>query len=134
VQEIIKRDLLITSSLVDSYDWLKNSPPSWKERAMTGFMNTLNRAPWTPDKKIMRGIEFENKVYEYARRAEVPQSTSTEFKEMVNEARGAIIQKKIKKIVTINGQSFCLYGKTDCSFPNIIKDVKTTASFKMSSR
>lgn len=131
--EIIKRDLLITSSIIDSYDWVKNAPPSWKQKAYDDFWGALTRTKeWKPDKKIQRGIDFENKVYEYARRTDLPATVSNEFRTMVEEARGASIQKKIKKIETINGQSFCLYGKTDLWFPDIIKDVKTTASYKES--
>lgn len=130
--EIIERDLLITSSIIDSYDWVKNAPPSWKQKAYDDFWGALTRTKeWKPDKKIQRGIDFENKVYEYARR-ELPENVSPEFRLMVNESKNAIIQKKIKKIETINGQSFCLYGKTDLWFPEIIKDIKTTASYKES--
>jgi len=126
---IIKRDLLFTTSIYDSYNWFKICPPSWKERAYKAFVDSLSRVAWTPDKKIQRGLDFENLVYRIAKSKTNPEA-SPEFYSVVTEVVGGNIQKKIKKIETIDGQSFCLYGKTDAWFPDIIKDVKTTASFK----
>lgn len=127
--DAIPRDLLITPSIYDAYEWAKNAPPSWKESAFTGLMNSLTRVPWSPSKAIQRGIAFENLVYTFLDK-DPPETASIEFRTFVEEIKGAKLQKKIKKSETIEGQSFCLYGKTDAWFPDIIKDVKTTGSFK----
>jgi len=127
----IDRDLLFTPSIYDAYEWFQSCPPSWKERAYISLFNSLSRVPWTPDAKVQRGLDFEDLVYRAVRApdAEVL-NASSEFMDVVSEVRGAWIQKTVKKIERVGDQSFCLYGRTDAWFPDIIKDVKTTASFK----
>jgi len=130
------RSLLFTASIYDSYQWLINSRGSYIEKAYNDFMRQLTRASWTATPAIQRGMEFEKAVYQFAEDKSseqlVDMPISEEFKQIVEAVRGGEFQKKLKKIETINGQSFCLYGKADVFFSNCIKDIKTTNVFKRS--
>jgi hypothetical protein len=124
----VNRDLLFTPSIYDAYKWLRDCPDSWKLQAYQAFSNSLNRTKWVPTAKILRGISFEDAVYDVLKEETIPECSPL-FAQVVSECRGSVVQKKIKKFETINDQSFCLYGKADAWFPTIIKDIKTTSAY-----
>lgn len=131
------RDLLITTSLIGAVEWFIKSPSSWKDRAYTGLIDALSRK-FTPNPAVERGMAFERKI-----NAAITLPTEKDFLdffkdekptekvvEFYKECFGGQQQKVLKKFVTINEQSYCLYGKSDIYFPSIIKDIKTTHSWK----
>jgi len=120
---------LITTSLISSIQWLNNAPPSWQESAYTQLKNSLARKPWDPSPEIKRGIDFENKVYSCLKR-QLFNIGSEDFQWFVNESKGGTVQYKTKSFMTVNGVEYCLYGKLDLKFPNVIKDIKTTSNYK----
>ncbi len=122
---------LITTSLISSIQWLNNAPPSWQESAYTQLKNSLSRKPWEPSLEIQRGIDFENKVYSCLRR-ELYSVGSKDFQWFVNESKGGQIQRKTKSFITIDKIEYCLYGKLDLWYKDIIKDIKTTGNYKES--
>lgn len=132
---------LITASLHGSIKWLKNCPPSWKEKARKDLTNTLSRI-WTepePGSPIKRGIDFENTVYNILNSPKKDRidelSCSENFKKVLHLCKGGFFQKKSKSFINVNGIEYCLYGKLDVDMPGAgIIDIKTTTekSFKES--
>lgn len=120
---------LITASLVGSIDWYLHCPVSWKEKAMTDLQNQLARvyADQMPT-AIELGIKFENTVYEHANNENI--TGSDHYKWFISECKGGEFQRKTKCYLTIDGYEYCLYGKIDVWYPDIIKDIKTTSNYK----
>lgn len=134
--------LLITSSFVDAVEWLETAPNSpcrddpsmtWKEKAYKDLRGSLAREPWgEPDPVIVRGMQFEERVYDTLRAHadEKPGfQCSPEFQIFLDECRGGKFQQRLKRIEAIDGKEFCLFGKTDVSFPDKIIDIKTCSTY-----
>lgn len=123
--------LLITPTLIDSYEWYRNSPPSWKERSFVDFKNKLGRAKWEPNEAIKRGMLFEDTVNKNCNRPGIDEFNSTQiFKDVCHTVKNAEQQKKFKKIMQIDDKEFLLYGKADYVFKDKIIDLKTTKDYK----
>lgn len=121
---------LITTSILDSFNWLNSCPPSWRDRAYKGIVASLKREPWTPHKTAERGINFENMIFSHSRSI-VNNTGSKYFQAMVDRVKGGRFQQVIKK--TIKGprdRNVLLYGKADVVMPDKIIDIKTTEVYR----
>lgn len=120
---------LITQSLVGSVDWYTNCPPDWREKARADLVNQLSRASFEgePPTVIRRGYLFEDAVRDHVIRESV--KASEHFLWFLEQCRGAVFQKKVKRYVEIDGVEYCLYGRIDAWFVNVIKDIKTTGRY-----
>lgn len=125
---------LITPSLISSVNWLKTCPPTWKVKAYNDLKNTLARIYMEPSPEIKRGIECERKVNEIlTSRVDVSMvKCSDNFKKLLTYCNGYTQQKVTKKILTIDDEEYCLYGKIDYYKPDHIIDLKTTNEYKPS--
>ena len=127
--------LLITPTLMDSHDWLLKCPQSWKEKAYNDLSNTLNRAKWEPNEAVKQGIKFEKIVYKYANHPDRERllslmGASKYFISVCNQLTGYYFHQKGKKIVTIDGVEYCIYGRYDAiRKAEKIIDLKTTKKF-----
>ena len=144
---------LITPSLINSIDWLKCCPYTWKESAREQLKNLLARKWTEPNKVVRRGIDFENAVYRIIKSGKEIKSlkSSDLFKNVIRICMGwkpvkgetgktiyipntwtygkeIKIQQVNKSIITIKGIKYCLYGKEDITHPETILDIKTTSS------
>lgn len=135
----VSKSRLITTSLIGAVDWCNTAPkthidhdptkPTWRDQAFVDLDKTLNRV-WdnSPKPYLDRGIKFENAVY---KEAGAPTGRGSEhFQWFVSECKGGEFQRKSKKYIDIDGFTYCIYGKLDAWFPDIIKDVKTTSKWK----
>lgn len=125
---------LITTSLFGSVKWFNTCPPSWKEKAFKDLTNMLSRIWIEPEKENIaakRGIEFEKQIQSICEAGTVETvECSKEFRAVLRECDGGQFQKKVKRYISIDGVEYCLYGKVDVWFPDILKDLKTTGRFK----
>lgn len=122
---------LLTPSVIGSIRWFTNCPNSWREKATQDLTNTLCRIWTTPNALAQRGINMEKKVYEIVKEGKEVEC-SPEFRILLEECKGAEIQKKGKKFIDWNGSTYCVYGKYDAWFPDMIKDLKSTKSYSQS--
>ena len=53
------KEYLITSSILDSFDWYMTAPVSWKQRAADDLKNQLFRIYTTLGPAQQRGVDFE---------------------------------------------------------------------------
>jgi len=119
---------LITASLIGAIDWLNKCPPAWKTRALEDLTNQLARIyEKEMPLRMKRGIDLETAVYVHAARHN--DAGSEHFQWLVFECRGGVFQKKVKRFIELDGYEYCLYGKLDVWFPDVIKDVKTTGQY-----
>jgi len=127
---------LITSSILDSYDWYINCPPNFKANALKQISDNLNRVAWDPSKAIIRGMEFEKKVCENLddiSKEDFMLKFEGHCKDMVKFwelCRGGRQQAKVSKNITVDGVEYYLYGKRDIAFADKTIDIKTTGDYK----
>lgn len=119
---------LITPSLLNSFNWLQNCPPSWREKALADITRYLNRAPFEPNDSMKLGQEYENQVRKLSQgmKVEGVMPTATE---MANLVKGGTWQVKLKGYITVDQQRYCLYGRIDVLTSEIL-DIKTTQDYK----
>jgi len=130
--------LLITPTLLDSYDWLMKAPESvkkgtditWKQDAFEQLKATLTRAPWRPPLAVIKGMEFEKLVCKHANEDIDDLKASEHFKKVCRKIAGYKYQVVTKKYVAIDGKEYVLYGKMDARKPNHIIDIKTTGNYR----
>jgi len=127
---------LITTSILDSYDWYVNCPPNFKTDAFKQITDSLNRKPWSPTPAILRGMAFEKKVCE-----NLDEISRVEFLARFeghtpkvgifwDKCRGGHQQAKVSKTIDIDGISYYFYGKRDIAFADKTIDIKTTGDYK----
>ncbi len=123
---------LITASLVSAIDWLTSCPSSWKAKAKEDLTNQLSRIWIEPpaDSPLRLGQDFEKKVYQQADNKLIIKVGSENFQWFVEQCRGGVFQKKCRKIIEVDSEEYCLYGKIDVWFPGVLKDIKTTSNYK----
>jgi len=124
--------LLITPSILDSFKWLKECPPSWHDKAKTDLLNALKRVYSPMNPATQRGVAFEKAIcssFGNSREEFIAQfgEVSAPF---YDKCKGALQQVTYRKNITVNGEDFLLYGKADIVHPDRIIDIKTTASWK----
>ena len=119
---------LITASIVGAMDWVNECPRSWRERAINSVTLQLSRIyPEPRPEPMQKGINLENAVYAHVMQHSA--AGSEHFRWLVEQSKGGIFQKKVKRFIDIDGVEYCLYGKIDVWFPDIIKDIKSTSSY-----
>lgn len=140
---------LVTSSLLDGYDWLTSCPESWKSRALDDFIAMIRRQPRPVSEACKRGIEFERLVCNNCDgmdsdefRSFMTKHYSTRLKgealnkavdvvcEVAESCKGGEQQVAVMKDIEIDGKEFHLFGYADVVFPRKIIDIKTTGNYK----
>ena len=140
---------LITSSLLDSYDWLKSCPKNWQVKAYQDFVAMIRREKTPPTEACLRGMEFERLVCdkcnlldeeqfkEYARNYfiqkgvkgfEVDLALQPTCK-VAKRCKGGQQQVPVMKDIVIGSDEYHLFGYADIIFPEKIIDIKTTGKY-----
>lgn len=126
----MRGDILVTASLLDSYSFAISAPPSWKSRALAGFIQQIRREKGDYPSWVTAGIDFEDAVYKVCNRSKtflkaMEVDSSKEFKKVVQACYGGEFQKKLSKRLTIDGNKCYFFGKLDVDFKEMTKDIKT---------
>ncbi len=128
---------LVTPTILDSYEFAVNAPPSWKATAEEGFLARLRREKADYPLWVGKGLKFEDAVYKSCRVhykdrfEENPiQEGSQHFRDVCAMCIGGTFQEKLSKKMDIAGEQAFLFGYTDVSFPSITLDIKTTLNYK----
>jgi len=128
-------NVLITPTLLNSYEFAINAPPSWKARAMNDFVAKLRREKVDYPAWVQKGIAFEDTVYRVCEKAKVSRMKtitigSENFQKVANACLGGDFQVVAKKNLEIDKLPVLFYNKFDVSFDDRIKDIKTTLNWK----
>lgn len=135
-------DLKISPTLLDSLDWYKDCPQSWKQRAYDDIVAKIRRAPFVETDAIRKGKDFEDTVERVAKSvvAGGEYKGSQHFQSVVAKCVGGIWQTWQRGTVFL-GNDYPMVqsvGKLDVLFPvghpdhaeGHIVDLKTTASYR----
>jgi len=128
---------LITPTILDSYEFAKGAPPSWKARAEEGFLAKLRREKVDYPAWVAKGQDFEDTVvrvcnaHHKKRFEDDPiKQGSYLFKEVAVTCIGGNFQEKLSKKMEIDGEQVFLFGYCDVTFPHLTIDLKTTLNYK----
>lgn len=122
-------NVLITPTILDSFEFAKNAPASWKARATNDFVAKLRREKREMPAWVKKGSAFEDTVYRVCRSGKTDQG-SENFQKVVSKCMGGQFQKKMSKYIEVEGIEVCLFGYLDVYFPKKITDIKTTLEWK----
>ena len=133
---------LVTESLVNSVDWYSTAPEAiikperggdgkmtWKDKAWADLKAILNRERGVFSPEAQWGVNFERKVYTLAN-LEDRGGGSELFNQVCDEVKGFDFREKGKKVLTIDGETCLLYCKYDAIKLPVLKDLKTTGTYK----
>jgi hypothetical protein len=112
----------MTISLLQSYDWLRECPETWKTSARQQIVDMLNKKPFT-NAAVARGQSYEDKINKALLNNE-PVPTELEY------LRGMKQQSWLKPY-TIKGYTF--KGRMDYDNDLLIADLKTTKKLNVDS-
>ncbi len=126
--------LLVTATLMDSYDFAISAPPSWKTSAMNDFVGKIRRDKVDYPSWVAKGQDFEDNIYAvctYSKtKGEALSKGSKHFQHVVAECYGGTFQNKLQKKLTIGEDECFFFGYTDVDFPGTTKDIKTCLKWK----
>lgn len=125
--------LLVTPTLLDSFEFAKNAPPKWRSRAMKDFVAKIKREPVSYPTWVSKGQEFEDDVYKACKLKSLTGEEfegSDLFKQVVKHCYGGTFQNKLKRIMTIGEDQAIYFGFSDVEFPEKTLDLKTTVNYK----
>lgn len=130
-------NLLITPTLLDSFEFVVNAPPSWKARANKDFVAKLRREKTTFPAWVKKGIAFEDAVYLECNRAKAKGQTevtcgSEHFQSVANYCLPGTYQGVVKREFLLDGEPVVLWGKKDVTLSDRVVDIKTTLKFNPS--
>jgi len=127
---------LVTPTILDSYEFAKSAPPSWKARAEEGFLAKLRRERVDYPAWVAKGQAFEDTVVRvcnahYKQYGKEPFKMGSKlFKEVAAHCVGGRFQEKLSKNMEIDNQKVFLFGYCDVTFPHLTIDLKTTLNYK----
>lgn len=138
-----EKQCLITVSLVDSVNWFVTAPSSiikperggdghttWAQKAEKDLRSTLAREKGDYTSWRVDGIQFENMIYDYAKRKEedLPEMSGN-LRIIVDEVRGMLFGQKSGVKRKIGDDECYLYARYDAVKIPVIKDIKTTSKY-----
>ena len=120
---------LITKSLLESWAYQYDCAEGFEEDARESFLKTLRREKEEPTEAMLNGIAFENLVYGIACGAYKPKAGEWDknyagAKKVAEIIKGAPIQVKASRAITVDGVEFLVYGVLDALKAGVIYDVK----------
>jgi hypothetical protein len=139
--------LLITASLLSSWEYYLNSQDEAEDQALTDFLSSLRREPIKDNAAMQGGRAFETRVrmvaepwYKPTENEEADLRDTRDdgtderytacVAEVADMVRGGCWQVKASKPVEIAGQEFMLYGRLDVLRGPWIHDIKFSHTFE----
>lgn len=128
---------LITHSLLSSWLFAIKEDPfedaTTERDHYAEFLDVLNRVPTPTTEAMQNGIDFEELVTSIANGAEWHTDKENKWYDAAAKVagivRGGQFQYKAKKVVTVGGIEFLLYGRLDVLKAGTIYDIKFSKSY-----
>lgn len=125
--------MLITPTLLNSWDFFLSAQEEWEEKAREEFRATLRREPFLPTPAIQAGIDFERDVRDVSEGRALNREHDR-YSECVEEiadiVRGGAWQVKVQKTILSGGNLILLYGKVDVLKGPVCYDIKFTGEYE----
>lgn len=123
------KNLYLTKSLLDSWTYYINSQDTTEESAKESFLNTLNKIKTEPTPDMLRGLDFENEIYQFVEGKEPLESREDKL-EIAEIIKGSLIQEPLMSyFLDFEGYKIYLYGITDAIKLDTIYDIKSVRSY-----
>lgn len=125
--------MLITPSLLNSWDFFLSASGEWEEKAREEFLATLRREPFLPTPAIQAGIDFEAAVKSSSEGGFKPSEDECYddcVKEIAEIVKGGAWQVKVQKTIRAGNALILLYGKVDVLKGPVCYDIKFTGKYE----
>ena len=122
------KQLYLTPTLLNSWQYYINSPISQEEQAKTSFINCLNKVKTEPTPDMIRGLDFEKDVYDFLEgKIDLIEPTAFEVSQVV---KGSMFQVPLmKKLLDFEDCEIHIFGIADCINKDTIYDIKNVRSY-----
>ena len=141
--------LKLSPTLLDAYDFYRNCPQSWKERAWEGIVSKLKAEPFVETEAIRKGHAFEDAAEHYCKTGNLPLPFNEQpepFAKLFEACEGAEWQRCVRGAIKVlhadEVYQVRLNNKLDVYFPKgsvykpagHIIDLKTTGHYRGASK
>ena len=129
--------VLVTPTLLDSFEFAANAPYDWKASSMKDFIGKIKREKIDYPAWVGKGMDFEDTVYRVCKTStaqEIKTQGSDNFRKVTAACYGGTFQNKLKKNLKIGEHKAFFFGYTDVDFINTTKDIKTCLKWKTKSK
>jgi len=129
--------LLVTATLLDSFDFASSAPPSWKARAMMDFVSKIRREQIDFPAWVHKGEDLEAQVQAVCNTAKSRDDLkvgSDNFQKVTNACYGGTFQNKLKLTMEIDGTKCFFFGYSDVEKKDTTIDIKTCLAWKTKSK
>ena len=127
---------LMTHSLLSSWLYTTKENPyedaTTERDPMEEFLRVLRREPTPATEAMQNGIDFEDLVTAIVRGAPIRNDLDKWYDAAYKVAqiiRGGVLQFRARKIVTVAGMDFVLYGRLDALRAGVIYDIKFSKGY-----
>ncbi len=119
----------LTPTLLNNWIYYINSSDSYEEKAKEAFFNCLNKIKTELTPEMLRGLEYEDKVYHLANGYQIEASDIT-IKEIAGIVKGGLFQIPLcRSLINYKELEIYLYGICDVIKQNIIYDIKRVSKY-----
>lgn len=118
---------LLTPTLLNSFQYYKGYEGDHEPLIYEDFLRTLAREPSEPTEAMMKGIEFEHKIYQVTTKA--GPSDEKVVNELAEVVDSGMWQQSVKKELSHNNMDLLLYGRTDVIKQDYVYDIKFTKNY-----
>ena len=123
------KKLYLTKTLLDSWQYFLNCTETNEEQAKESFFNTLNKIKTEPTPDMLRGLQFEDEIYNFLD-GECDLENREDKTDIAEILKDSLIQEPVmSKYTYFDGMEIYLYGITDAIKYDTIFDIKSVRSY-----
>lgn len=126
---------LITTTLINSYQYYINDDFKSPVDSRADFLKTLSKEKFEPTEAMQKGINFENDIKAKCDNILLDKKENIEYETICNDiatiVKDGLWQETCKKELKIGNQEFLLYGKIDVVKRDTIYDIKYTSNYEL---
>jgi hypothetical protein len=126
---------LITSSLLNSYQYYIEDEFKSPADSRADFLKTLSKEKFEPNQAMQKGIDFENDIKAKCDNILLDKKENIDYEVICNDiatiVKDGLWQQTCKKELKIGNQEFLLYGKMDVIKRDTIYDIKYTSNYEL---
>ena len=126
---------LITSSLLNSYQYYIEDEFKSPADSRADFLKTLSKEKFEPNQAMQKGIDFENDIKAKCDNILLDKKENIDYEVICNDiatiVKDGLWQQTCKKELKIGNQEFLLYGKMDVIKKDTIYDIKYTSNYEL---
>ena len=122
---------LITSSLLNSYQYYVQDEYKSPADSRADFLRTLSRERFEPNEAMQKGIDFEDNIKAICYEVCDGKAFNDCFKSIADIVKGGLWQQTCKKDLQVGNNTFLLYGRMDVVKRDAVYDIKFTSNYEL---